>query len=184
MVYNYIPSDNNELHDDPKLNGIYRVSFEIQVESQDELSLSDVTQALTEGFQKGFGEEFVNKVAELSVEKLTKKAEKVLKIGDKIKLVSDVEIQADIYSDDGYVFIGNPNEISEKVNTDKVNVQVKVGSTGYVNKIHKDGSLEIADIDKPYVNPSWEEIGIDAVNIDLITVQADQIEKIDLDEVK
>jgi len=180
MVYNnYLPPDQN------KLSGIYKVSFEIQVESQDELSLSDVTQALAEGFERGFGDDFVNKVASLSIEPVAKKVEKaVLKVGDKIKLVSDVEIQADVYSDDGYVFIGNPNEISEKVTADKVNVQVKVGSTGYVNKIHKDGSLEIADIDKPYVNPLWEEIGIDAVNIDLITVQADQIEKIDLDEVK
>lgn len=183
MTYNYLPDD--ERYNDSKLNGIFKVSFEIKVESQDELSLSDVTQALTEGFQKGFGEEFVNKVAELSVEKLTKKSEqKVLKIGDKIKLVSDVEVQADIYSDDGYVFIGNPNEISEKVNIDKLNVQVKAGSIGYVNKIYKDGSLEIADIDRPYVNPLWEEIGIDAVNIDLITVNAEQVEKLDSDEVK
>lgn len=183
MTYNYLPDD--ELQNNSKLNGIFKVSFEIQLESQDELSLSDATQALAEGFERGFGNGFVDKVASLNIEKITKKADKVvLKVGDKIKLTSDVNLEADIYSDDGYVFLGAPSEISEKVNTDKVNVQVIAGSIGYVNRINKDGSLEIADIDKPYVNPLWEEIGIGAVNIDLITVNAEQVEKIDLDEVK
>jgi hypothetical protein len=179
MTYNnYLPPDED------KLTGIYKVSFEIKVESQDDLSLSDVTQALTEGFERGFGDGFINKVADLSIEKITKKAQRTLKVGDKIKLVSDVNLNTEIYSDDGYIFVGSPNEISEKMTTEKVSVQVVAGSTGFVNRIHKDGSLEIVDIDKPYVNPSWEEIGIEAVNIDLITVNAEQIEKIDSEEVK
>ena len=180
--YNYLPND--ELHDESKLNGIFKVSFEIKVESQDELSLSDVTQALTEGFERGFADGFVNKVASLSIEKISKREKEAIKIGDKIKLISDVTLEAEIYSDDGYLFIGNPNEISEKLLNEKINVQVKAGCIGYVNGIHKDGSLEIADIDKPYVNEAWVEIGIDAVNIDLITVNAEQVEKIDSEEVK
>ena len=180
MTYNnYLPPDED------KLAGIFKVSFEIKVESQDELSLSDITQALTEGFERGFGDGFVNKVADLSIEKITKNSKQaVLKVGDKIKLVSDVNIEADIYSDDGYVFIGNPNEISEKVTDAKVNIQVNAGSTGYINKIHKDGSLEIADLDKPYVDPLWADIGLEAINIDLMTVKAEQIKKIDTEESK
>jgi hypothetical protein len=183
MTYNYLPDD-NELPNESKLKGIYRVSFDIQLESQDDLSVSDVTQALTEGFERGFGDGFVNKVADLSIEKITKKAQRTLKVGDKIKLVGDVNVEADIYSDDGYIFIGTPSEISEKVTDAKVKIQINAGSTGYINKIHKDGSFEIADIDKPYVNPLWEEIGLEAVNIDLITVKAEQIEKIDIKEVQ
>ena len=68
--------------------------------------------------------------------------------------------------------------------SEKVSIKVEAGSTGWINKIHKDGSLEIADVDKPYINPSWVEIGIDAVNVDLITVNAEQVEKIDQEEVK
>jgi hypothetical protein len=82
------------------------------------------------------------------------------------------------------MFIGNPNEISEKMTSEPASIQIQAGSIGYVNGIHKDGSLEIADLDKPYVNEAWLEIGIDAVNIDLITVNAEQIEKIDTYEVK
>jgi hypothetical protein len=179
MTYNnYLPSE------DEKLVGIYKISFEIQVESQDELSLSDITQDLTEGFQRGFADGFVNKVAALSIEKISKKAKETVKVGDKIRLVSEVTLSADVYSDDGYMFIGNPNEISEKMTSEPASIQIQAGSIGYVNGIHKDGSLEIADLDKPYVNEAWLEIGIDAVNIDLITVNAEQIEKIDTYEVK
>jgi hypothetical protein len=182
MVYNnYLPPE--ELNDF-QLNGIYRVSFEVQVSSDDELSLSDVTQSLTEGFQKGFGEDFVNKVAELSVEKIIKKAVKVLKVGDKVQLQSDLNLMTEIYSDDGYVFVGNKSEISESVTTELVSVKVAAGSIGYINRINKDGSLEVVDLDKPYVNSLWQEIGLDSVNIDLITVNAEQLEKIDSEEVK
>ena len=181
MTYNYIPSD--EL-DDSKLNGIYRVSFEVKVTSDEDLSLSDVTQSLTEGFERGFGSGFSEKVAELSVEKITKKAVKVLKVGDKVQVKSDLNLMTEIYSDDGYVFVGSKNEISESVTTEPVNVKVVAGSIGFINRINKDGSLEVADLDKPYVNSLWQEIGLDSVNIDLITINADQIEKIDSEEVK
>ncbi len=178
--YNYLPPE-----EDNKLVGIYKVSFEIQVESQDELSLSDLTQDLTEGIHRGFAEGFIEKVASLKVEKITKQAVKdSVKIGDRVRLVGDVKVTADIYEDDGYVFIGNPNEISQKLTTEQVAIQVTAGSTGFVNKINKDGSLEIADLDKPYTNAAWADLGLDAVNVDLITVVADQVEKIDTDEVK
>jgi len=174
--YNYLPSD-----DENKLtSGIYRVSFEMKVESQDDLSLSDVTQDLTEGLVRGFGDGFINKVAALNIEKVeTTKETKTLKVGDRVKLVGDVSITTDIYGDDGYLFVGQPNEISEKLTSKQVEMQLIAGSVGYINKIHKDGSLELADLDKPYVNEKWEEFGIDAVNIDLITVKAEQVEKFD-----
>lgn len=179
MTYNnYLPPE------DEKLVGVYKVSFEIKVESQDELSLSDITQDLTEGFQRGFTDGFVNKVASLSIEKLSKKEKAAVKVGDRIRLTSDINFTTDIYTDDGYIFIGNPNEISEKLTSQMVNIQINAGTIGFVNKIHKDGSLEIADLDKPYVNDAWLELGIDAVNVDLITVIAEHIEKINSEEVK
>ncbi len=184
MTYNnYLPDD--ELNNDSKLKGQYRISFDINLKSDDELSLSDLTHDLAEGLERGFGNGFIDKVASLNVEKLTKKATtKKITVGDRIRLISDLKLEADIYSDDGYLFIGNPNAISEKLTTEKVTIDVSAGSMGFVNCIHKDGSLEIADIDKPYTNDSWLELGIDAVNVDLITVLAEQIEKIDSDEVK
>ena len=35
-----------------------------------------------------------------------------------------------------------------------------------------------------HMNEAWAELGLDSVNVDLITVVADQVEKIDTDEVK
>lgn len=180
MTYkNYLPDD--ELHEDSKLNGIYRVSFEIKVQSDDELSLSDVTQALTEGFEKGFGNGFVDKVAELSVENVTKKSQKVFKVGDMVRLKENIQVKSNIYSDDGYHFIGRPTEISEIVTDGEAILNIEAGSIGYINTI-VDGKVEVIDLDTPLTN--FSEIGIDAVNVDLITVNAEQLEKIDSEEVK
>jgi len=168
--YNYLPED--ERYNDSKLHGIYRVSFEIQVGSDDALSLSDITQSLTEGFERGFGKDFVNKVAELSVEKITKKAIKVLKVGDTVLVKEPIKITANIYSDDGYIFVGNRNEISEVVG-ENVDLSIEAGSIGFINKI-AGNVIEVVDLDRP----------VKDVNIDLITVNAEQIEKIDSEEVK
>jgi len=178
MTYNnYLPPEEGKL-----TTGVYKVSFEIHVESHDELSLSDITHDLSEGFERGFGEGFVNKVAELHIEQLTKKAiVKAVKIGDRVRLANDVSVTVDVYHDDGYTFIGKPNELSEKVTAAQV-ITLTAGLIGFVNKLNKDGSLEIADLDKPYVNETWADLGIDAVNVDLITVQAEHVEKIDAEE--
>lgn len=171
MTYNYLPED--ERFDDSKLNGIYRVSFEVQVGSQDELTLSDVTQALTEGFERGFGDGFVEKVAELSVEKITKKAVKVLKVGDKVLLKENIQLKGNIYNDDGYIFVGNKSEDISEIVGENVDLNIEAGSIGYINKI-SGSTIEVVDLDKP----------VEDVNIDLITVNAEQIEKIDSEEVK
>jgi hypothetical protein len=178
MTYNYLPED--ERFDNSKLNGIYRVSFEVKVSSDEDLSLSDVTQSLTEGFERGFGEGFVDKVAELSVAKITKKAVKVLKVGDTVRIKESIRLVADIYEDDGYIFVGPKSDISEILDTDAVLMTV-AGSIGLVNKICKDGQVEVANLDIPIDN--WRMDG-DPISVDLITVNADQIEKIDSEEVK
>jgi hypothetical protein len=168
-------------HEENKLVGIYKVSFEIQVGSDDELALSDVAQALTEGLGKGFGETFVEKVAELSVEKITKKAVKTLKIGDTVLIKEPVQVKSMIFNDDGYYFVGIQNEISDIVG-ENIDLTIESGSIGYVNAINKNGSIEVADLDRPITK--FAGIGIDAVNVDLITVKAEQLEKIDSEEVK
>jgi hypothetical protein len=180
MTYNnYLPDE--ERYDDSKLKGIYRVSFEIQVESEDDLSISDVAQALTEGF----GEKLVDKVAELSVEKITKKSVKVpkiLKIGDMVLIKNKIQLKANIYSDDGYFFIGKGSDISDLIAKD-VEINIEAGSTGYVNKI-SGVEVEVANLDRPLTNLYQGGDGLDAINVDLITVNANQIEKIESEEVK
>ena len=159
------------------LNGIFRVSFDIEVNSSDQVSLSDVAQSLSEGL----GEGLLERVSHLSVEKIEKhgKSEsQILKVGYKVQLRKDIKAKVNIYSDDGYFFAGQKNEISELV-VEEQEITLETGSIGFVNKINKDGSAEIVDLDRPLVNPLWRDAGIDAVNVDLITVNAEQLEKID-----
>lgn len=180
MTYDYLPQD----EDNKLVDGIYKVSFEIKVESRDEFSLSDVTHDLTEGLVRGFGDDFINKVAALNIERVQPAREnKTVKIGDRVCLKEDIQLTADVYNDDdGYFFIGTPNDISEKITTNPADLRLKRGNTGLVNKINKDGSLEVVNLDDPYTDERWKDLGIDAINIDLITVKADQVERLKVED--
>jgi hypothetical protein len=165
---------------DENLTGIYKISFNIEIESQDELALSDLSFLLTEGV----GEALAAKVSYLAVEKVEKTGHiepKVFKIGDKVQLRDSLTIKANIYSDDGYHFIGQPSDISEIVTEEPISLDIEAGSIGYVNSI-LNGKIEITDLDRPIT--SYQAIGIEAVNVDLITVDAEQLEKLDSNEVK
>lgn len=160
------------------LHGLYRISFDVQVDQSDQLDVSDITQALTEGF----GEGLLETVSHLKIESIEKHGTvepKVFKVGDKVQLKDSLKLQASIYEDDGYFFVGAPSEISNEIGIQEI--MVEAGSIGFVNKI--DGSnLEIVDLDcvasVPFEN--YEEIA----SIDSILVNAEQLEKIDSDEVK
>jgi len=104
----------------------------------------------------------------------------VLKVGDTVRIKESIRLVADIYEDDGYIFVGPKSDISEILDTDAVLMTV-AGSIGLVNKICKDGQVEVANLDIPIDN--WRMDG-DPISVDLITVNADQIEKIDSEEVK
>jgi hypothetical protein len=139
-----------------------------------------VAQSLLEGF----GEGLLESVSHLSVEKIEKHGQsepKVFKVGDKVQLNSTIKIKANIYSDDGYHFIGIPSDISEEVTEVEASIDVEAGSIGFVNSVNGN-VIEIIDLDRPVTK--FAEIGIDYVNVDLITVDAEQLEKIDSDEVK
>lgn len=161
-----------------KLTGIYKVSFNIELDSQDELALSDLSFLLTEGV----GEALASKVSHLSVQKVEKTGNqepKVLKVGDKVQLKSTITLTASIYEDDGYFFVGTPTEISNEVV--KQQIVLEAGSIGYVNKV--DGStIEIIDLDCVASIPldNYSEVA----SIDLITANVEQLEKIDSEEGK
>lgn len=164
------------------LNGIYRVSFDIEVEAKDALALSDLAQSLTEGI---LSEGLAAKVSHLSLEKIEKHgkaAPKQLKIGDMVQLTSDIQIIANVYSDDGYFFIGKTSTISECIAENQTLI-LSAGSYGFVNKV-SNGIAEIIDIDKAIIEAKFEDVGIDAINVDMILLDASLLEKIDAQEGK
>lgn len=161
-----------------KLTGIFKVSFNIEIDSQDELALSDVSFLLAEGV----GEALAAKVSHLSVEKVDKigvHEPKVFKIGDKVQLKDTLIVQASVYEDDGYVFVGVPSEISTEIAQQEI--VLEAGVIGYVN--HVDGTnIELIDMNCVASVPLEEYV--ETASIDLITVNAEQLEKIDSEEVK
>lgn len=166
------------------LNGQYKVSFNIDIESEDALNLSDLSFLLTEGV----GEGLASKLSHLLVEKIDKTGKSnsnLFKIGNKVQLTKEFKILASIYEDNGYMFIGEPTENSNIIGEQEITIAA--GSIGYVNK--DDGeSIQIIDLDLPvmasFIDIDTDEIIEAKVNVDFITLNADIIEKIDTEEGK
>lgn len=163
---------------DLNLNGLYRVSFDIQMTNSDALTISDLAHTLTEGI---LSEELAAKVSHLKMEKIEKHGKtepKILKIGDKVYLKESLTLKASVYEDDGYLFIGKPTSISNEIG--EQNITLEAGSVGYVNRI--DGAnIELVDVDRAVkaelgFDPEYEQLA----NVDLITVNAEQIDIVEV----
>lgn len=161
------------------LPGVYRVSFSLEVGSQDHLSLSDIAQCLTEGL----GEALASKVSKLDIKKINRAGKgnaSLMRVGDKVRLVSDISVVASFYDDDGYLFIGKPSDISNKIGEKEITLCA--GSVGFVNKI-VDDQIELIDMDRS-ITASFtvDDVGTeveDIVNVDFILLKAEQLEKIE-----
>lgn len=166
------------------LHGLYRISFDIQIDEADQLDISGITQAFTDGFD----ESLLESVANLSVEKIDKTGKsnsKVFKIGDKVQITKELKIKASIYEDDGYMFIGEPSESSNMIGEQEVTISA--GSNGYINK-NRDENMEIIDLDLPVVasliDVDTDELIEAKVNVDFITLSSELLEKVDTEEDK
>lgn len=166
---------------DQPLNGIYRVSFDIEIRDNDSLSQSDLAMLFTEGMSEGLA----NKVANLQIERLDKegKSTKKIKVGDIIRVKENVTIRASFYEDDGYVFVGKPSDISNAIGSKEI--VLEAGSKAYVNQIYKNGEVDLIDVDRSItatlrVDDLGTEIS-ETVNIDFVTMNAEQIEKVEIE---
>ena len=164
------------------LKGTFKVSFNIEIEPEDALNLSDLSFMLAEGV----GENLASKVSHLSVEKIDKTGKsnpKIFKIGDKVQILKDIKIKASIYEESGYIFIGQPTESANMIGEQDVTIQA--GSTGYVNK-NRDENIQIIDLDLPVVasliDVDTDELIEAKVNVDFITLSSDLVEKVDTEE--
>lgn len=168
---------------DQPLNGIYRVSFDIEIKDTDYLDQSDLAFLFTDGMSS----RLTSKVANLQIEQLDKKGEKVsktIKVGDRISITENIIVRANFYEDDGYLFVGKPSDISNEVGSKEI--VLEAGCFAYVNQIHKNGEVDLIDLDRPIsatlrVDDMGTEV-TDVANVDFITVDATKIEKVlDLD---
>lgn len=157
------------------LNGTYKVSFNVDVETGDEFSLSDLAQVIS----TGFGEGLMDRVSHLKVEKMAKEGAIPLKAGDTVYLTRTIKVSAQILDDNGYFFVGSSTEDSREMGTQEITLTE--GSTGIVNQV-KDGKVEIIDLDRTsfaeLVDPETNDFFEDAVNIDLIAIDLDAVEKV------
>ena len=160
------------------LSGIYRISFDIELDSTDELSSSDLSFLLTEGV----GEGLASKLSHLSVEKMDKTGKsnpKVFKVGDKVQILENIKIKASIYEDGGYFYIGQSTESANLLGEQEV--MIVSGSYGWVNQ-NKDGKIVLVDLDIPVtaslIDSYTDEVTEEKVNVDFITLSADILEKV------
>lgn len=164
---------------DQPLNGIYRVSFDIEIKDSDYLDQSDLAFLFTDGMSY----KLANKVANLHIEELGKtgeKASRTIKIGDRIQLTENIVIQANFYEDDGYLFVGQPSDISNEIGTKEI--VLEAGTVAYVNQIHKNGSVDLIDLDRTIsASLRVDDLGTevtDVVNVDFVTIDSSKIEKV------
>lgn len=157
------------------LNGTYKVSFTINVDSEDNILASDFGLFITQGF----GENLVDKVAALDVEKMYKTANVELKPGDLIYLNRDIEVRANVVKDNnGILCIGS---LGEPV-CENYRLVFPRGIVAEVNKV-AEGQAELLSFDNlieaSFINPETDEPFWENIRVDKIAVDLDVIEKID-----
>jgi hypothetical protein len=164
------------------LEGTFKVSFILSVVQDDNILVSDIAQAIGEGFGEG---KLLAKVSELKVDKIEKVAT-TLRAGDRVCLQNDIEITSAILCDaDGNHFIG---EQADAENLGEQVVILKSGSQAIVNKVVGD-KVELIELDIS-VTASFEDDTDSSllydvpVSVDLITLSADLVEKVADDEVE
>jgi hypothetical protein len=158
------------------LDGSYKVSFNIEMSSEDNFTISDLTQALSEGF-----EPWIERVANVSVEKLTKEGKpeepRILKVGDRVRFSKAVTVKATILEDDGYYSVGMPTESSAEVG--EHDITITEGSHAIVNQI-KDGKAELIEIDTEamvsFKNNETDEVWENPVSVDKVLVDVNVVE--------
>jgi len=157
------------------LHGTYKVSFTINIDVEDRILASDFGYFITDGF----GENLVEKVASLDVEKIYKVAKVELKPGDLVYLSRDISVTATVVKDNGGIYcVGS---VGQPV-CEKYTLNLPRGIVAEVNKV-AEGQAELLGFDNvieaAFINPETDEPFWENVRIDLIAVDLDAVEKIE-----
>jgi hypothetical protein len=156
------------------LNGTYKISFLINIDSKDDVLASDVGLFLS----SGLGDTLLEKVSNVDVEKIYKIAAVPLKPGDLVYLNQDINVKATVVKDSKGIFcVGS---IGEPV-CEEYNLHLQRGMIAEVNKI-AEGQAELIGFDNvieaSFINPETDEPFNEYVRLDRIAIDLDMIEKI------
>jgi hypothetical protein len=162
------------------LHGTYRVSFLINIDSEDNVQASDVGLFLTEGL----GNSLIEKVSSVDVEKIYKQSKEPLKPGDLIYLNQDVTVKATVVKDvKGIYCVGS---VGEPI-CEKYDISLQRGTVAEVNKV-AEGQAELIgfenDIEGSFIDPETDEPFNEYVRLDLVAVDLDTVEKVNLNPPK
>jgi hypothetical protein len=156
------------------LNGTYKVSFTINVSSEDDVLASDIGLFLSQGL----GDSLIEKVSNVDVEKIYKVAKVELKPGDLVYLNQDVNVKAMVVKDGNGIYcvgsIGTPV-------CDEYNLPLQRGFVAEVNSV-KEGQAELIGFDNviegSFIDSETDEPFNAYVRVDKIAVDLDIVEKI------
>lgn len=162
------------------LSGPYHVSFDIDISRSDEISISDLIQTIS-GTLTDTG--LIEKVSKLNVSKQAKNdtfPSKNLKVGDTIRISKEIRVTAELFEDEGYYSLGLQTENAKKLGEPEFTIEE--GSSAVINKILDDG-VELIELDRAVSatlqDEETDELFDASVNVDLVRVPKDCIEKID-----
>ncbi len=170
----------NELLGTKKLHGRYKVSFILDVTEDDDVSISDINQALAEGFNEP---SLLQKISDVELEKVNKQGDLLsptLKPGDKVRLIEDIEVKAHISYDDPHYILGSKQEDVEKLG--EMTTTIEEGLTATVNLVEGE-KVELIDFDSVITVPLEDSFTLECVptpvNIDSVIVSKSSLEKVD-----
>jgi len=157
------------------LHGTYKVSFTINVSSEDDVLASDIGLFLT----SGLGDQLIEKVSNVDVEKIYKTAKVELRPGDLVYLNKDISIKATVVKDNNGIYcVGS---VGQPV-CEEYTLNLPRGIVAEINKV-AEGQAELLSFDNiieaSFINPETDEPFWENVRIDLIAVDLDVIEKIE-----
>jgi hypothetical protein len=157
------------------LHGTYKVSFTINVSSEDDVLASDIGLFLSQGL----GDSLIEKVASVDVEKIYKVAKTELKPGDLVYLNQNVSVKATVVKDNNGIYcVGS---VGQPV-CEEYTLNLPRGIVAEVNKV-AEGQAELLSFDNvieaPFINPETDEPFWENVRIDVVAVDLDAVEKID-----
>jgi len=169
----------NEATGKKPLDGVYKISFDISVTPEDEILVTDIIQAIAEGFD---GHSVIQKIAHVDVEKLNKQSPHgtSLKVGDVVRIVDDVQLKTEILDDNDFYIIGKAKSTMRSLG--EMNVTILKNSTAVVNKITKD-AVELIDFDCSVVVPlqdeETDELENTHVNLECVDLPLYNVEKLE-----
>ena len=156
------------------LNGTYKISFLINIDSEDCVLSSDVGLFLS----SGIGEQLLEKVSNVNVEKIYKIASVPLKPGDLVYINRDIMVNATVVKDTkGIYCVGS---VGEPI-CEEYTLSLHRGLIAEINKV-SEGQAELIGFDNlieaSFINPETDEPFWENVRLDLIAVDLDAVEKV------